>query len=92
MTLGLLDAMKERELSPGEDIVIITIDGEQAAIDALARGEVNCVIECNPNQGPEIMQLTRRLAAGGAIPRLIHVKEQVFYEGDDLRNLKPRGY
>jgi simple sugar transport system substrate-binding protein len=92
MTLGIIDAMKERELNPGKDIVIVTIDAEQAAIDALARGEVNCVIECNPNQGPEIMRLTRLLAAGNTIPRLIHVKERVFYEWDDLGNLEPRGY
>jgi simple sugar transport system substrate-binding protein len=92
MTLGIIDAMKERELSPGTDIVIVTIDGEQSAIDALARGEVNCVVECNPDQGPEIMRLTRLLAAGRAIPRLIHVKERVFYEGEDLSKLEPRGY
>ena len=45
MTLGILDAMKERGLKPGSDIVIVTIDAEQAAIDALARGELNCVID-----------------------------------------------
>jgi simple sugar transport system substrate-binding protein len=92
MTLGILDAMKERELKPGEDIVIVTIDAEQAAIDALGRGELNCVIECNPNQGPEIMELALTLARGEQIDRLIHVDERVFYEGEDLSTLEPRGY
>jgi simple sugar transport system substrate-binding protein len=59
MTLGVLDAMKEKELLPGKDIIIITVDAEQAAIDALKRGEVNCVIECNPKQGPQIITLAR---------------------------------
>jgi len=53
MTLGAIDAMKERNIQPGKDIVIVTIDAEQAAIDALKRGEVNCVVECNPKQGPD---------------------------------------
>ncbi|MDR1618328.1 MAG: ABC transporter substrate-binding protein [Treponema sp.] len=92
MTLGVLDAIRERGLRPGRDIVIVTIDAEQAAIDALARGEVNCVIECNPKQGPEIMRLVRQLARGEPVARLIHVEEQTFAEGDDLSALPPRGY
>jgi simple sugar transport system substrate-binding protein len=92
MTLGVLDAMKERGLNPGVDIVIVTVDAEQAAIDALVRGELNCVIECNPKQGPQIMELALALARGERIERLIHVDERVFYEGEDLSTLEPRGY
>ncbi|MDR1105245.1 MAG: ABC transporter substrate-binding protein [Treponema sp.] len=92
MTLGILDAMKERNIKAGTDIVIVTIDAEQAAIDALRRGEVNCVIECNPKTGPDIMNLARQLARGEPISRLIHVEEAVFSEGDDLSSLEPRGY
>jgi simple sugar transport system substrate-binding protein len=92
MTLGIIDAIKERGLEPGVDIVIVTVDAEQAALDALVRGEINCVVECNPNQGPEIMELALSLARGEPIERLIHVEERVFYEGDDLSALEPRGY
>lgn len=92
MTLGIIDAMHEKGLQPGSDIVIVTIDAEQAAIDALKRGEVNCVIECNPKFGPAIMELTRKLARGESIPKLQHVHEEVFYETDDLSSLEPRGY
>jgi simple sugar transport system substrate-binding protein len=92
MTLGALDAIREKGLNPGTDIVIVTIDAEQAAIDALGRGEVNCVVECNPKQGPYIMRLARQLARGEPIARLLHVDEEVFYEGEDLSALPPRGY
>ncbi len=92
MTLGIIDAMREKSLRPGQDIVIVTIDAEQAAIDALRRGEVNCVIECNPKTGPAIMQLTKRLARGESIPRLQHVAENVFTEYDELSAIAPRGY
>ncbi len=92
MALGAIDAMHERGIKPGTDIVIISIDAEQAAIDALERGEINCVIECNPKTGPEIISLSRQLARGETIPRLIHVKEEVFTEWDDLSALAPRGY
>ena len=92
MTLGAMDAMKEVGIRPGKDIVIVTIDAEQAAIDALKIGEVNCVIECNPKTGPAILTLANALARGESIPRLQHVEEEVFTEGDDLSSLEPRGY
>jgi simple sugar transport system substrate-binding protein len=92
MTLGAIDAMKERDIMPGKDIVIVTIDAEQAAIDALKRGEVNCVVECNPRQGPDIMNLVFRLARGESIPRTTYMKEEVFTEWDDILQLPPRGY
>jgi galactofuranose transport system substrate-binding protein len=92
MTLGAIDAMKERGIQPGKDIVFVTIDAEQAAIDALKRGEVNCVVECNPKQGPDIMNLVLRLARRESVLRTIHVKEEVFTEWDDLSRLPPRGY
>jgi len=92
MTLGAIDAMKEVGIRPGMDIVIITIDAEQAAIDALKSGQVNCVIECNPKTGPAILTLATRLAKGETIPRLQHVFEEVFTEYDDLTSLEPRGY
>jgi simple sugar transport system substrate-binding protein len=92
MTLGVIEAMEEKGIRPGIDIVIITIDAQQAAIDALREGKVNCVIECNPKTGPEIIKLAERLAAGESIPRLQYVFEEVFYETDDLSLIAPRGY
>ncbi len=92
MTLGAIDAMKEVGIRPGKDIVIVTIDAEQAAIHALRNGEVNCVIECNPKTGPAIIDLAQRLARGETIPRLQHVNEEVFTENDDLSLIAPRGY
>jgi hypothetical protein len=38
------------------------------------------------------MELALALARGEQIERLIHVEERVFYEGEDLSALEPRGY
>jgi simple sugar transport system substrate-binding protein len=84
--------MKEKGISPGKDVVIISVDAEQAAIDALRQGEINCVVECNPMQGPDIILLAGSLARGESIPRVTHMDEAVFYEWDDLSRLPPRGY
>ena len=72
MTLGAIDAIREYGLSPGSDIIIITVDGEQAAIDLLKAGEINCVVECTPNLGDSVMELAKKLAAGEDVPRMSH--------------------
>jgi simple sugar transport system substrate-binding protein len=92
MTLGVIDAMKERGINPGRDIVIVTIDAEQAAIDALKQGEINCVVECNPKQGPDIMRLVNQLTSVKSKSGITYMEEAVFTEWDDLSNIAPRGY
>ena len=93
MTLGAMEAIEEAGLQPGKDIVIVTVDGEQAAIDLLKQGKINCVVECTPLIGDKIMDLAKKLAAGESIPRNTYSDERVFSEFDtDLDSLPPRGY
>jgi ABC-type sugar transport system substrate-binding protein len=67
MTLGAIEAIEEAGLVPGKDITIITIDGEQGAIDLLKAGKINCVVECTPMLGDMIMDLAQKLAEGKTI-------------------------
>ena len=93
MTLGAIEAIEEAGLRPGEDIIIITVDGEQAAIDLLQEGKINCVVECTPMLGDIIMDLAKKLAAGEEIPRVTNPEERAFTEFDeDLMDIPPRGY
>ncbi len=93
MTMGAIKAMEEHGVSPGKDIAIITVDGEQAAIDALKQGKINCVIECNPMLGDTVMEMTKQLINGETLPRTIYTEETVFTMYDEnLSELAPRGY
>ncbi|HPF87222.1 MAG TPA: ABC transporter substrate-binding protein [Candidatus Limiplasma sp.] len=93
MTYGAIEAIEEAGLIPGEDIVIITVDGEQEAIDLLMEGKINCVVECTPLIGDSIMELAEKLAAGEEIPRNTYSVERTFTEfDDDLDALPPREY
>lgn len=93
MTLGAIDALEEAGLNPGEDVVIISVDGEQEAIDRLKDGEINCVVECTPMMGDLVMELVGKLAAGETIPRFNFNEETVFTRYDaNLSELPPRGY
>lgn len=92
MTYGAIEAIEEAGLLPGKDIIIITVDGEQAAIDLLRKGKINCVVECTPMIGETIMTLAKELVSRQSIDKYIFSKESVFTEYDDLSLLGERGY
>ena len=76
MTLGAISAMEDAGIVPGRDIVIITVDGQQAAVDLLKAGRVNCVIECKPTIGDDVMALAKKLAAGEDIDRAVPIRRR----------------
>jgi len=93
MTLGAMETIEAAGLIPGKDIIIITVDGEQKAIDLLREGKINCVVECTPMLGDVVMGLAQKLASGQTIARNTYSVETVFTEFDDnLDSLPPRGY
>ena len=93
MTLGAIEAIEAEGLTPGRDIIIITVDGEQGAIDLLKEGKINCVVECTPKIGDIIMSLSKKLAAGESVERYTYSAETVFTEFDEnLQDIPPRGY
>lgn len=92
MTFGAIEVMAEAGIEPGEDIVIISVDATQRIVDYLKEGAVNCVIECNPNSGPQVMELAKRITAGEDVPKTIYIPEQVFDENTDFNTIADRGY
>ena len=92
MTLGALPEIEKADIVPGEDIIIISIDGGQEAIDVLKEGRINCVVECTPNLGNELMETALRLQSGEEVEPVIHPVERVFSDEQDLSNIEPRGY
>lgn len=93
MTLGALEAIEAKGLRPGQDIVIVSVDGEQAAIDLLKQGKINCVVECTPMLGDMIMNLSKRLVRGEKVDRVMYSEETVFSDLDEgMLSIPPRGY
>lgn len=92
MTLGALPEIEKAGFEPGKDIVIISIDGGQEAIDVLKEGKINCVVECTPKLGKEVMETAKKLKAGEEVEPVIHPIEQVFTDEMDPSTIEPRGY
>lgn len=92
MTLGALPEIEKSGFVPGQDIIIISIDAGQEAIDVLKEGRINCVVECTPNLGNELMETALKLKNGEEVDAVIHPDERIFSDEQDLSDIEPRGY
>lgn len=92
MTLGALPEIEKAGLVPGKDIIIISIDGGQEAIDVLKERKINCVVECTPKLGKEVMETAIKLKNGETVEKVIHPTERVFSDEQDFSYIEPRGY
>ena len=92
MTLGALDVLEKENAAASKDMIIITVDGEKDAVDALKAGRINCVVQCTPHLGPSVMNLVRDMTAGKQIPKVYHPDEGAFSDFDDLTDPAVEGF
>ena len=92
MTLGALNVLEKTDAAASKDMIIITVDGEKDAVDALKAGRINCVVQCTPHLGPSVMELVRDVTAGKDIPKVYHPDEGVFSDFDDLTDPAVEGF
>lgn len=92
MTIGAIPEIEKANLIPGKDILIISIDGGQEAIDVLKSGKINCVVECTPKLGKALMETALKLKNGESVDAVIHPEEQVFSDEMNVSAIAPRGY
>lgn len=92
MALGAIEAMEEYGLKPGKDIMIISVDSIRSAFDAMIAGKLNCSVECNPLQGPQLMKAIVDITAEKTVPRRIMIEEGIFSEETAAKELPNRKY
>ena len=92
MTLGALDVLEKENASAAGKMIVITVDGEKEAVDALKAGRVNCVVQCTPDLGPAVMELVGELKAGKIPLKENHPEEGVFSDFDDLTDPAVEGF
>ncbi len=92
MGLGALDAIKAAGLVPGQDIQIVTIDAVKDGMQALADGEFNFIVECNPILGEKVAELVKKVLAGEDVPKAEIVPDGAFTQEDAIELLPTRPY
>lgn len=92
MALGAVQAIREAGLEPGEDILIVSIDGVKDAFRAMVEGDLNCTVECNPLLGPMAFDAVEAALAGETLPKHIVVEDRIFVQADAAEEIGNRQY
>ncbi|MCF8207749.1 MAG: ABC transporter substrate-binding protein [Methylotenera sp.] len=92
MAIGAIQAIEEAGLKPGQDIVIISIDGVRGAFEAMKAGKLNVTVECNPLLGPQLMRLAQDVVTKKPVEKRITVEEGVFPAEVAAKELPNRKY
>jgi len=92
MGLGALDAIKAAGLVPGQDIKIVTIDAVHDGMQALADGEFNFIVECNPILGEQVADIVKKVLAGETVEKSYIVPDGAFTQEDAIELLPTRPY
>ncbi|HYE66480.1 MAG TPA: ABC transporter substrate-binding protein [Pyrinomonadaceae bacterium] len=78
MALGAIQALKDAGMRPGQDVVVVSIDGERAALEAIIRGELGATVESNPRFGPIAFDTLERYLRQEQVPPQIILEDRFF--------------
>jgi simple sugar transport system substrate-binding protein len=92
MALGAIPVLESHGIRPGVDVKIVSIDGAKSAFKALVDGKLNCVVECNPLLGPQLMKGIKDLMAGKELPLRIITEDKNFTQENAAAETRNRKY
>jgi ribose transport system substrate-binding protein len=78
MALGAIQALKAAGRQPGKDVIVVSIDGQRAALEAIQAGELGATVESNPRFGPLAFETIEKLRAKQQIPPQIILTDRLF--------------
>ena len=78
MAYGVINALKNHGMAPGEDVTIISFDAAHDALYLVLDGELNLDVECNPLHGPRVRALIEQLERGETPQKYTYVDEAYF--------------
>ena len=87
MAIGGIQALQASGRKPGTDVTVVSVDGERAALEAIARGELGATVECNPRFGPLAFDTIDKLRKGVAIPPKIIVPDRFFDKANAAQSI-----
>jgi ABC-type sugar transport system substrate-binding protein len=84
MAIGAITALEAAGRKPGEDVILVSIDGENAALDAIIEGKLGASVESSPFFGPIAHETMMKYVNGEDIPDWVVVEDRFF----DINNAK----
>ena len=87
MAIGVLQALKGAGIMPGQDVMVIGIDGQKEAVQAIIDGEMACTVTCSPDYGPIIFDTIEKLLKGELVSQNIVMPGYVIDETNAAQEL-----
>ncbi len=78
MAVGAIQALELAGRKPGEDVLVVSIDGTRDALQAIIDGKMGVTVESSPFFGPLSCEVMKRYAAGETIEPWVQVKDRIF--------------
>ncbi|HVG00350.1 MAG TPA: ABC transporter substrate-binding protein, partial [Chloroflexia bacterium] len=91
MAIGAIAALEAAGRKPGEDVTIVSIDGEKDALQAIIDGKMGATVECNPRFGPKAFDTLEAYANGDKIEAKI-INPDNFYDASNAEKELPNSY
>ena len=86
---GAIDAMKAAGVSygVGGDVIVISFDACTAGLQKVLAGEINADFQCNPLQGPDCLNIIKKLQAGETVDQKTFMAEPWYVAEDNLKDI-----
>ncbi len=78
MALGAIAALEAAGMSPGEDVLVVSIDGIRDAFDAIKEGKMLVTVESNPRFGTMAFDTVEQMTLGRSVPDRIVIEDRVY--------------
>jgi ribose transport system substrate-binding protein len=78
MALGAIQALKAVGRKPGQDVIVVSVDGQRAALEAIIAGELGATVESNPRFGPLAFDTIEQYFRQEQIPPKILLTDRLF--------------
>jgi galactofuranose transport system substrate-binding protein len=91
MAIGAIAALEAAGKVPGKDVLVVSIDGEKDALQAIIDGKLGASCECSPKFGPKAFEVMAGYANGETFPAKI-VNPDNFYDITNAAEFLPEAY
>lgn len=92
MALGAVEAIEDAGKVPGEDVVVVAVEGGRAAVQAVVDGTIGYVVECNPVFGDQVLDAVTKAHLREDLPRRFIVMDRAFDSSATQEDVDARPY
>jgi ABC-type sugar transport system substrate-binding protein len=91
MAIGAIAALEAAGKKPGQDVIVVSIDGTRDALNAIASGKMGATVQSSPFFGPVTCATLKRYVKGEKIEPWVKVSDK-FYDKSNAKASMADGY